>query len=184
MKFIFFKINQKGFTFIELLVVILIISTLAALVLTGYSQGIKKSRLAMGAEEFFSVLQQAQTQVKAGLIEEGSLLCLGAEVNTGGDNFLIKTPSEEGNCVLESVIATLKIELPQNVQVLKVNEETGAISILFAPPLGEIKILGSDGSDFSGADEISIVLSYGGREEEAWTREIVLYPSISKIELF
>jgi len=66
-----FQNRNKGFTLVELLIVVAIIGVLSALVIAGFRAGNRESNLRFAAQNLVSVFKQAQIMASSGKIPAG-----------------------------------------------------------------------------------------------------------------
>lgn len=103
------KIKQKGFTLLEILIVVIIISTMAAIVLTSNSSGRAKTNIDVAGRELAAVLREAQNNAMSGKqFVSGTDPCLFlVGWNSGSPNYTVTyyyKNSVTGACTENSVI--------------------------------------------------------------------------------
>jgi len=95
---------QKGFTLIELMIVIAIIGVLAAVAIPAYQDYIAKSQVATSLAEIQSAKNQIETKINEGVTTAISLS--GSTAATGTQNVGIKDVTERCSEVTVSVLTT------------------------------------------------------------------------------
>ena len=177
-------VNQKGFTLLELLVVIGIVALLSSVVLGGYRTGEDRFSLQRSAHKLSQDLRMAETMAMAG---SASPTSFGGIFPSGGYGFYFKVATSadssgsytffcdcnnnaeyefEGSAV-SCASSTTSIPFPEDIEALSL--ESGvvisalspatAFSITFYPPDPVIKIIGADSQSY---DEAVITLELFG----------------------
>ena len=137
--------TKKAFTLIELIIVIGIISTIAAFVFVDFSSAKKAQALQNGVYEFNALIQQSRSNVQAGKVKDWVHVCEGAEFSSGNtfakiDGFLNietgvceKTQSEKYGIASDEIF----------IKNIFVNESqvSGEFLIWFYPPDAKIVIM-------------------------------------------
>jgi len=183
--------SQKGFTLIEMLIVIFIIGLLALMSVGAYTHYRKSAMVNLAADNVVSLLYKARQEVKSGKVfdeEEGSK-CRGLNISVndgedGAEDFggikavemdyssvkvLVKWV--ETGCVDESAVE-MAVDLDDLVKVSEVSPE-GNYTLMFVPPEGEFVFSSSSGL-LETHDELEVHLKYGDDEESKYTRTILI----------
>ena len=151
-----FNSKKKGFTLIEILIVLAIISLVVLLGISSYGIAQKKVRLDMAANTVQALIVEARDKSKAGFYEntgdvlEAKSLCYGFKAYPGGSFELLTTtynPLElSGKCSnnLNDIKIVKKLETSKDIILKKIisygQEQTDPVVIFFQPPKAEIEI--------------------------------------------
>ncbi len=125
--------NQRGFTIIELLVTIFIITLLSSLVFSNYHSGQRKYAFAQSVQQLVSDLRQAQNMAMSGVdISDYHGYGIHAEDN---DNLYILFADEDGDSVYKSQNDTIikTINLPNLIKINSVSPSSN-LDIFFKSP--------------------------------------------------
>ncbi len=143
--------GQRGFTLVEMLVVIFIISLLSSLLIASYRTGQKQYALDAAAQKLVSDLRRVQSMAMSGSMvvpESGGApqqyRAYGIGLKKGDAQYAIFADSKNDDCLdtmtgnpslRDTVIETVK--LPPNVTIAAINPSTAPPSILsicYLPP--------------------------------------------------
>jgi prepilin-type N-terminal cleavage/methylation domain-containing protein len=180
-------VKKKGFTLIEILIVLGIISTILLVGLGSYGIVQKKMRLEIAANTMQSIIAEARDKSKVGYYETGAniispkSLCFGFRLTPGEFVELITTKYDrlqvDQKCsTLDQDIQKSQIQDLQNDIVIKkiekFNEEiTDPLDLFFAPPFGDIEVIGLSAAS---NPEIIVTVGYLSSENVLDQRQIVL----------
>ena len=194
------KTSLKGFTVIELLVIVAVMSFMGASMLANQRQGERRKSITGAAQEAVTVLRRAQTAALAGETYQGcptaAFLVSFNTSETGNGLYRICAvlPSEINNppsflgCANNRIVE--EIQLPRNVIVgrIAIRNSTGcsftkpdASSIIFSAPYGDIRIIASDGEDFS---HCNVAVSFVNRTSSYFgTSDVWIYSQSGKFDI-
>ena len=155
--------RASGFTIIELLIVMVIISVLSVLVLTNYRSGQKKYALDQAAQKLVSDIRKTQNMSISGVEITGvcdeSNSCDGyglyADMN---NNFYIIYADKNSNATYQlpdPIIET--INLPDKIEIQNVTPLPPKIHIFFKPPEPITFINGKDDVGYLGTIVLGLV---------------------------
>ena len=135
-----FKMNQKGFTFIELIVVITIISIMTAI----SAKSFKNNRaLLFGLKQFITDVRVVQNNALGVLQHDGSIPIggYGIRISTADSGSYILF-ADGGNYIFESAETISTEDLPSGVTINSVTTNpsvgSGTVDIIFSSPYGEV----------------------------------------------
>lgn len=157
--------RNKGFTIVELLMVIGIMGILSSIMFTSYRGGVRQTNLRNGASELITVLRQSQTSASSGALYNGSA------VADHRLNLDLAADSVYKVCVASTYCADNVVEtvnLPDEVFIqaitLEGNPATGATKsdVIFKAPFGDIQFSGDTFSNQT-TRILDIVLSNGAQ---------------------
>jgi len=173
-------VKKKGFTLIEILIVISILSLVIVLGLSSYSVVQKRIRLDVAANTLQSIISEARDKSRSGYFAEETSLCYGFRVKSGEPMELIKSKfdrlNQNNKCsVLDSDITVVPTESIQNDLVIKKVEKfsepvTEKIVVFFTPPYGTPELTGLR-SDKEAL--IKITVGYANSENSLDARTVV-----------
>ena len=126
--------RQFGFTMIELLVVIFIISLVSAFALANYRSGQKKYILTGAVQQLVSNIRKAQNMALSGFDISGQYNGYGLYIEKGKSSYIIygnknPDPSYQPS---DNIIET--ISLPGKINVKSVSVASDKLHIFFEPP--------------------------------------------------
>jgi len=176
-------VKKKGFTLIEILIVLGIISTILLVGLGSYGVVQKKMRLEIAANTMQSIIAEARDKSKVGYYETVSSksLCFGFRLTPGEFVELLTTKydrlqvdqkcSSLGQDIKEAQIQDLQNDIVIK-KIDKFDEEiTDPLDVFFAPPFGDIEVLGLSAAS---NPEIMVSVGYLSSENVLDQRQIVL----------
>ncbi len=133
--------NKKGFTLIELMIVIAIITIMTAIILTIDSKGNDKLKLETTAREVVSIIRTAQNNALSGKQFLDKRSCF-FEFKLLANSYTMEgefyDPAKEANCVSPSVEVINAGNLPKGVNISSVYDGNVVSSIGFKVPFGNI----------------------------------------------
>ncbi|MFC1600285.1 prepilin-type N-terminal cleavage/methylation domain-containing protein [Patescibacteria group bacterium] len=149
------KLKKKGFTLIEILIVIAIISTIIMVSVSSYGIVRKKVQLDVAANTLESVIVEAREKTRSGIYQktgeltEGASYCFGILVENEGYISLYKAPynrlsPKNNQCDKAQGELVKNVEHDDRLIVKGIeffgDEITDSIEIYFAPPKSVIEI--------------------------------------------
>lgn len=178
--------KKKGFTLIEILIVLAIISLVVLLGISSYGIVQKKVRLDMAANSVQSIIAEARDKTKAGYYEsaddvfEAKSLCYGFKAYPGGGVELLSTPYNQlginRKCSLsENDIRIVKQpETLTDIVIKKIDafgiEQADPVVVFFRPPKAEVETAGIN--SFNG-NMIKINVGYTNTDDILYQRRVV-----------
>ncbi len=165
--------RQFGFTMVELLVVMFVISLLAALSLAGYHNGQKRYVLSQDSQRLMASLRKVQNMAMSGVDIEGQYCGYGIFVDKNDNLYIIygdKVPANCGNTnnkydASDEIIET--INLTQGIVFEDITPLPPKLDIFFKPPNPTTYINGKDTVGVSGTVTL-------GREDTSLTKIITV----------
>jgi prepilin-type N-terminal cleavage/methylation domain-containing protein len=132
--------RQKGFTLIELITVVVIITTLFVIVLANYRSGQLKQAIVQAEKKLISDLRRAQNMAISGTSVNNQYYGYGIymDIGSGGNNksYIIYGEKEQGsqsyNQGVDVIIET--IALPEKTIIQEVSSANQKLGIFFEPP--------------------------------------------------
>lgn len=124
-----------GFSLIELLVVMLIVSILSVAILANYRSGQKRYALVQAEQKLISDLRRAQNMAISGARPSGSFRGYGISVDKNHNDsyiFFGAVNSNQGNDRIDEEIE--KINLPSGIEIADIASGANRLSIYFEPP--------------------------------------------------
>ena len=157
--FLFFKKKfwrqrrRAGFSMIELLVVMFIISLISAITLANYRGGQRKYILTQSVQKLVSDIRKAQNMALGGFEISNNYNGYGVHIDEDDSYYIIygdknNTTYQPSDDIIET------ISLPENIRIQSVSPAAGKMSIFFEPPQ---PITYLDGNSAAGLSE-TIVL--------------------------
>jgi|GEM_PF-5251056 len=143
--------SQKGFTLIEILVVITIVGLIILTALYTLGRSSQQVRLQMGVEQVASNLRFDQTQVKSGHLAASGTVCRGYTFTSGsgGSSYdPVSTQYIAGECHIAGISSSPSLFYSTGVELSQIDSDNGVepeLTILFEPPHGEVLFV--DASD-------------------------------------
>jgi len=137
--------RASGFTIIELLIVMVIISVLSVLVLTNYRSGQKKYALDQAAQKLVSDIRKAQNMAMSGVeitgvCDEDNCTGYGIYINKN-DTFYIIYADNNGNLSRQPSDATVEtINLSSKIKIDSVSPLSNRIDMFFESPAPTARI--------------------------------------------
>lgn len=187
-------VKKKGFTLIEILLVISIISVIVLLGVSSYSIVRKKVRLDIAANSFESIITEARDSTRSGYyrengnVSEAPSVCFGFSVEQDEYIQLLETTYDrlerDTKCSRnQQDISELSIgDIDENIEIKQVelfgNEATEQITVFFRPPDGEPEIL-KTGIDQNAI--LRIVIGFEDSENPFDKREVIFNALTSNV---
>jgi len=150
------NLKKKGFTLVEILIVIAIISLVVLLGFSSYGIAQKKARLDMAASSVQSMIAEARDKSKSGHFEAGGdilaakSLCYGFRAYPGGSFELLSTTfnrlaiNDKCSRLSNDIKVVKQLETLQDIIIKKIEsfgkEQIDPVVVFFMPPKGEAEI--------------------------------------------
>ena len=164
--------NQKGFTFIELIVSIAIFGVITAMVMVNYRAGTRNDTVRQSANITASMFKRAQTMTLTGALTAGAFPQggYGVHFDEVDNNTMILFADIDGNFAYTLAIDTdiESINLPGNA-IFEANEDpdsVGVLDVVFSSPDADAYFNGS-------VVDPSKQISFSARSSDASTMVIV-----------
>jgi prepilin-type N-terminal cleavage/methylation domain-containing protein len=183
----FAKLKKKGFTLIEILIVIAIIGTIITVGVGSYGIARKKVQLDVAANTLESVIVEAREKTRSGIyqksgeITQGVSYCFGINVTNGKYIDLYRAPynrlsPKHNQCDKSKRELVKEIKHDENLVVKGIeffgNEVSDVIEIYFAPPKAEIELpvtlIGTD------KPLLKVVVGFKNAEQASEKRMVIL----------
>lgn len=180
--------KKKGFTLVEILIVLAVISMVVLIGVSSYGTVRKKIRLDIAANSLQSTIVEARDKTRAGYyssedsvsVSDSASICFGFSIKKGEFvNFLSagydRLKPEGSKCDKANAVQALLKDNEKDIIVkdLFIYEDDSAdeVVIFFAPPNANIEIENT----FSSGDkpELKVVLGYIDSDEDLNKREVV-----------
>lgn len=180
---------RKGFTLVEMLIVISIVGILATVAIGEYSRFRKTSVLDLTTDGVVSALNEARDQSKWGKVGGGegadvsSAKCYGLEFSTDKGITRLTADFDVGKkwdggkwvyngCKTENVQTGMVLELNESLSVLSINEDPGlSCKVFYMPPNGDVfkdsLCKGTDGN-------LTLVLGYKDDTDTSYQRKVLV----------
>lgn len=195
-------LKKKGFTLMEILVVMAIAMVLSSLAVNGYLQYRKSALIALSADNIVSQISALRGETIHGISSgdvEGGRSCRGIYFEKTDDGFLAKSFSQSfvGKKVWggesagwiyqgcgDSLSADLEFrdfELDEQVHIKTIGDELGSgfeesVVLRFVPPKGDLEFRENFGSDFendfSNGEGMRIKIQYGLSDDSDYQKDI------------
>lgn len=148
------KKNEKGFTLIEMLVVITIIGIIAAIFLPSYSDSFAAKSLSMGKKQVQSDIRNVQNYAYATMEFDASYPEGGYGIHfdiSNSDEYVIfgdkrdgANPPNRSYDLINEEFEVKKLTDGVHIESVKVNNtETSPVDLVYEPPYGKVYINGS-----------------------------------------
>jgi len=183
---VIFCSKKKGFTLIEILIVLAIISLVVLLGISSYGIAQKKARLDMAANSVQSLISEARDKSRAGYYEstadvlEAKSLCYGFKAYPGGSVELLSTlynPLKlNQKCSLSEndIIVVKKLETLKDIVIKKIDafgrEQSDPVVVFFRPPKAETETAGINSFN---ENLIKINVGYSNTDDILYQRQVV-----------
>lgn len=171
-----YKLKKKGFTLVEILVVLAIIAGLLVLSVSSYSVARKKIQLDVATSDIESFIAEARDRARSGFYddsgnpEEAQSLCFGVKVKVDESVEMLQTTYNrlalDSKCVLQDVKTIKQTEQNDGISVKEIHQfdvdAPDEFYFFFRPPYAEIEI-----ADLSFAQDphLKIVIGYTNSDE-------------------
>lgn len=132
---------KKGFTIIELLIVIMLIGLLAAVTITSYNKTRQSAELSLLTDQFIADLREMKSKTS-----NASSECVGFKVDNSGQLFTTTATylNPVQKCDLNTLTESQKYTT-KNLKVVSIQRENidtplSSIDVLFTPPHGDVYV--------------------------------------------
>ncbi len=138
--------NKKGFTLIEIIVVIFIIGTISSITISQYSQYRNSKSLSLAEKQIVDDIKMVQNYAYNILKNNGSFSAGGYGIHFSKNSNVYTIFVDNGDMEYDSSNENFKeIELPESVEIvsLKINnieKFDGTVDLVFASPYGKVSI--------------------------------------------
>jgi prepilin-type N-terminal cleavage/methylation domain-containing protein len=156
--------KASGFTLIEMLIVMVIISTLAVLILTNYRSSQKKYALDQAAQKLVSDIRRAQNMAISGVETPGQCSVAdpcsgyGVSIRKIDDNFYRIFGDKVDNSRFQPADALIEIiNLPLDIEIQAASPIPSKTDIVFEPPEPITFINGNNGVGVLGTITLGVV---------------------------
>lgn len=152
--------GRLGFSMIELLVVMFIISLISAVAIANYRGGQRKYVLTQAVQKLVSDIRKAQNMALSGFDIAGAYYGYGVYLEEGNSYYIIYG-DVNGNSTYQpadDVIEEVSL-FPQGVEVASVSTAAGKMSIFFEPPQPTTYINGDSAPGLSGTISLKVTNS-------------------------
>jgi len=136
--------QQFGFTMMELLVVMFVISLLAALSLAGYHNGQKRYALSQDGQRLMASLRKAQNMSMSGIDISGQYYGYGVYVEKNDTSYIIYADENNNSSFQPSDTVIETINLSDKIEIQNVSPLPNKVDIFFSPPNPITYINGND----------------------------------------
>lgn len=198
-------VPRGGFTLVELLVVITVISILSVAAWMDYGLAIKKARLQVAVEELLNLFHEGEVYAQSRYVEvsdptsgEESIFCWSVILDTSSEPRLLAVPWNETTQTCSSsdvytgderhvadwhsAVAVESIEWESvSASFGTSTGTTDSIAFLFVPPDGFIQVYADSTSPtlLSDVSRVTLGLSYNGSDSMALTKTLEITPVTS-----
>lgn len=195
---------RGGFTLVELLVVITVISILSVAAWMDYGLAIKKARLQVAVEELLNLFHEGEVYAQSRYVEvsdptsgEESIFCWSVILDTSSEPRLLAVPWDETTQTCSSAVYTgderhvadwHSAVVVESIEWESVSASFGtstgttdSVAFLFVPPEGSIQVYADSTSSTLLVDVSSVTLglSYNGSDSMALTKTLEITPVTS-----
>jgi len=148
--------QQFGFTMVELLVVMFVISLLAALSLAGYHNGQKRYVLSQDSQRLMASLRKAQNMSMSGIDISGQYYGYGIYAEKDNTSYIIYADENNNSSFQPSDTTIETISLSDKIEIESVSPLPNKVDIFFSPPNPTTYINGSAAVGVSGTITLGI----------------------------